>query len=102
MANYLLEIGLEEMPAHLVSAASAQLETRMAAFLKENRVSFDSIAKFSTPRRLAVLVSGLSDTSESIDEAVKRPFSAKIAKKIMKAIAQSYPRIFSWTRSHTR
>ena len=79
MANYLLEIGLEEMPAHLVSAASAQLETRMAAFLKENRVSFDSIAKFSTPRRLAVLVSGLSDTSESIDEAVKGP-SAKIAK----------------------
>lgn len=79
MANYLLEIGLEEMPAHLVSAASAQLETRMAAFLKENRVSFDSIAKFSTPRRLAVLVSGLSDTSESIDEAVKGP-SSKIAK----------------------
>ncbi|MDN6029759.1 MAG: glycine--tRNA ligase subunit beta [Lactococcus plantarum] len=79
MANYLLEIGLEEMPAHLVSAASTQLETRMAAFLKENRVSFDSIAKFSTPRRLAVLVSGLSDTSESIDEAVKGP-SAKIAK----------------------
>lgn len=79
MANYLLEIGLEEMPAHLVSAASTQLETRMAAFLKENRVSFDSIVKFSTPRRLAVLVSGLSDTSESIDEAVKGP-SAKIAK----------------------
>lgn len=79
MANYLLEIGLEEMPAHLVSAASTQLETRMTNFLAENRVVFESITKFSTPRRLAVLVSGLSSLSKSIDEVVKGP-SAKIAK----------------------
>ncbi|MDR1606478.1 MAG: glycine--tRNA ligase subunit beta [Streptococcaceae bacterium] len=79
MANYLLEIGLEEMPAHLVSAAASQLKTRMAAFLLDNRVAFDSITQFSTPRRLAVRVNGLSAVSESIDEAVKGP-SAKIAK----------------------
>ena len=79
MANYLLEIGLEEMPAHLVSAASQQLATRMADFLAENRVTFESVTKFSTPRRLAVLVNGLADASASIDEEVKGP-SAKIAK----------------------
>ena len=32
MANYLLEIGLEEMPAHLVSAAPQQLATSVSAF----------------------------------------------------------------------
>lgn len=79
MANYLLEIGVEEMPAHLVSAASQQLARRTADFLTENRVTFESITKFSTPRRLAVLVNGLADTSASIDEEVKGP-SAKIAK----------------------
>lgn len=79
MANYLLEIGLEEMPAHLVSAASQQLATRVSDFLTENRVTFESVTKFSTPRRLAVLVNGLADASASIDEEVKGP-SAKIAK----------------------
>ncbi|GFH39898.1 glycine--tRNA ligase subunit beta [Lactococcus insecticola] len=79
MANYLLEIGLEEMPAHLVSAASAQLEKRVADFLAEKRVKFDTIVKYATPRRLAVLVKGLSDASEAVDEEVKGP-SEKIAK----------------------
>ena len=79
MANYLLEIGLEEMPAHLVSAAATQLETRMTDFLSENRLAFETMTQFSTPRRLAVLVKGLADASAAIDEEVKGP-SAKIAK----------------------
>ena len=79
MANYLLEIGLEEMPAHLVSAAAMQLETRMTVFLSENRLAFETMTQFSTPRRLAVLVKGLADASAAIDEEVKGP-SAKIAK----------------------
>lgn len=79
MANYLLEIGLEEMPAHLVSSAATQLASRVSDFLMANRVSFDRVTKFSTPRRLAVLVTGLANESASIDEEVKGP-SAKIAK----------------------
>ncbi|MFX3750219.1 glycine--tRNA ligase subunit beta, partial [Streptococcus suis] len=58
MANYLLEIGLEEMPAHLVTPAINQLAERLSDFLYENRLEFDAIRKFSTPRRLAVLVEG--------------------------------------------
>ncbi|MCL2858951.1 MAG: glycine--tRNA ligase subunit beta, partial [Streptococcaceae bacterium] len=53
MSNYLLEIGLEEMPAHLVTPAVLQLSERMEGFLKENRISFKHIEVFSTPRRLA-------------------------------------------------
>ncbi|QSE75923.1 glycine--tRNA ligase subunit beta [Lactococcus taiwanensis] len=79
MTNYLLEIGLEEIPAHLVTPSINQLAERMETFLKENRLEFDKIIKFSTPRRLAILVEGLAEASEAIDEEVKGP-SAKIAK----------------------
>ncbi|WEV44816.1 glycine--tRNA ligase subunit beta [Streptococcaceae bacterium ESL0687] len=79
MAEYLLEIGLEEMPAHLVTPSINQLVERMEKFLVENRVQFDSVEKFSTPRRLAVLVKVLADQSEEMTERVKGP-SAKIAR----------------------
>lgn len=79
MSNYLLEIGLEEIPAHLVTPAVKQLAERTENFLKENRLAYTNIVKFSTPRRLAVLVEGLADASEAMDEEVKGP-SAKIAK----------------------
>lgn len=79
MSNYLLEIGLEEMPAHLVTKSEEQLTERVSDFLTEHRVSFDKIVKFSTPRRLAVLVENIAATSEALDEEVKGP-SAKIAK----------------------
>lgn len=79
MANYLLEIGLEEVPAHLVTPSINQLAERMTTFLNDNRLTFDKIVKFSTPRRLTVLVEGLAEQSEAIDEEVKGP-SAKIAK----------------------
>ncbi|MDM7653912.1 glycine--tRNA ligase subunit beta [Lactococcus cremoris] len=79
MTNYLLEIGLEEIPAHLVTPSINQLAERMEAFLNENRLKFDKLIKFSTPRRLALIVEGLSESSEAIDEEVKGP-SAKIAK----------------------
>ena len=79
MANYLLEIGLEEMPAHLVTPAVNQLAERLSDFLNENRLDFEAIRKYSTPRRLAVVVEGLAENSEAMDEEVKGP-SAKIAK----------------------
>lgn len=81
MSNYLLEIGLEEMPAHLVTPAVEQLAERVSNFLTENQVNFKRILKFSTPRRLAILVEGIADKSESKDEEVKGP-SAKIAKDV--------------------
>lgn len=79
MSDYLLEIGLEEVPAHLVTPSINQLAERTQQFLLENRVQFDKIVKYSTPRRLAILVENIAETSESKDEEVKGP-SAKIAK----------------------
>ncbi|WP_406827434.1 glycine--tRNA ligase subunit beta [Pediococcus inopinatus] len=75
--SYLLEIGLEEIPAHVVTPSIDQLKKRVNDFLTENRVSFETITTFSTPRRLTVLVEGLADRQEDIEKEVKGP-----AKKI--------------------
>ncbi|UQS85440.1 glycine--tRNA ligase subunit beta [Apilactobacillus apisilvae] len=77
--TFLLEIGLEEMPAHVVTPSIKQLVKRTKDYLKEQRINFDSIKPFSTPRRLTIQITGLSDKQTDIDESVKGP-SKKIAK----------------------
>lgn len=78
MANsYLLEVGVEEMPAHVVTPSIKQLHKRVADYLKEERISFDRIKEYATPRRMALLIDGLADKQPDIDESVKGP-----AKKI--------------------
>ncbi|TWT11262.1 glycine--tRNA ligase subunit beta [Streptococcus sp. sy004] len=75
--NLLVEIGLEELPAYVVTPSMEQLENRMATFLTDNRLTFDKIELFSTPRRLAVRVVGLADEQSDLTEDFKGP-----AKKI--------------------
>lgn len=78
MANtYLLEVGVEEMPAHVVTPSIQQLHQRVAKYLKEQRIDYNHIQEFATPRRMALLIDGLSDKQPDIDESVKGP-----AKKI--------------------
>ena len=75
--DYLFEIGIEEMPAHVVGKSVKQLAERTEKFLKENKLKFKCIKTFSTPRRLTVLVEELSEKQADIDEIKKGP-----AKKI--------------------
>ncbi len=76
--NYLLEVGLEEMPAHVVTPTIKQLLTKTEKFfLKENKLNYKEIKTFSTPRRLALLVEELNEKQDDIDEVQKGP-----AKKI--------------------
>lgn len=74
----LLELGLEEMPAYLVTRSMDQLGQRVADFLKQHRLDFEKIETFSTPRRLAVRVKGLADRQQDLVEDFKGP-SKKIA-----------------------
>ncbi|CAK8053803.1 glycine--tRNA ligase subunit beta [Eupransor demetentiae] len=73
MANFVLEIGLEEMPAHLVTSSEQQLVERTRDFLQEHRLAVKKIVPFSTPRRLAVKLEGLADGSESIQSEKRGP-----------------------------
>lgn len=75
--SYLLEIGLEEIPAHVVTPSIEQLQKRVTDFFDDERITFETIKTFSTPRRLAVLVNGLADRQADEEEEVKGP-----AKKI--------------------
>jgi len=75
--TYLLEIGLEEMPAHVVTPSMNQLQTRVENYLKDQRIEYQTINVFSTPRCLALEIEGLSDKQPDVDELVKGP-----AKKI--------------------
>ena len=86
--DYLFEIGTEEMPAHVVERSVKQLAEKTSKFLKENGLKFKSIKKFSTPRRLTILVEELSEKQADIDEIKKGP-----AKKI--ALDQDK----NWTRA---
>lgn len=71
--NLLVELGLEELPAYVVTPSEKQLGDRMAAFLKEKRLAFEGIQTFSTPRRLAVRVLGLADAQTDLIEDFKGP-----------------------------
>lgn len=73
MADYILEIGLEEMPAHLVTSSEKQLVKRVKDFLDEHRLAVQEIKPFSTPRRLAVELSGLAEGSEAVSEIKRGP-----------------------------
>lgn len=75
--NLLFEIGLEEMPAHVVVPSMKQLEEKTRRFLDKNRLEFEEIQAFSTPRRLAIHVKNLAEQQEDMEEEVKGP-----AKKI--------------------
>lgn len=77
--TFLLEIGLEELPAQYVLGAQNQFKEKVEAFLQEARLQYKEVTAYSTPRRLAVVVEGLADTQESIEIEAKGP-AMKIAK----------------------
>lgn len=66
--NLLFEIGLEELPAIYIKNAINDLEKLFSNELKNNRINFDNIKKFSTPRRLALLVENVADKQKDLDE----------------------------------
>ena len=78
MQDYLLEIGVEELPARYINNAINQLENDFVNFLNENKLKYEEVIKYSTPRRLAILVKSLDDSQEDSIVEIKGP-SAKIA-----------------------
>jgi len=81
MSNFLFEIGCEEIPARMIDNASAELSRRVRELLIHERLADAvSLQEFSTPRRLAVIVSGVSQAQPDIEEQVMGP-SLKVAYK---------------------
>jgi glycyl-tRNA synthetase beta chain len=82
MPDFLLEIGLEEIPARMVDGAREELARRTQELLaRENLAPSDSkLTSYSTPRRLAVLVEGINTAQADVLEQVTGP-SLKVAYK---------------------
>lgn len=76
--DLLFEIGAEEIPAGFMPNILSQLKTLAETKLNDAHLPFESIATYGTPRRLALIVKGLADTSAEISERHKGP-SASIA-----------------------
>ena len=76
--DLLFEIGAEEIPAGFMPNILGQLKQLAETKLNDAHLPFESIATYGTPRRLALIVKGLADTSVEISERHKGP-SASIA-----------------------
>ena len=75
--DFLLELGTEELPPKLLKQLSNSLSSNLTEQLSELNLSFNKVASFATPRRLAVLVSNLQCQQE--DQIIERKGPALIA-----------------------
>ena len=72
-APFLLEIGVEELPAGDVDASLAQLRERVPAWLATLGLAHGEIKTFATPRRLAVFVDEIAAQQPDREDLVKGP-----------------------------
>jgi glycyl-tRNA synthetase beta chain len=82
MAEFLFEIGLEEVPARMIAGAQAELHRRVVGMLERERLVEVGTANksFSTPRRLAVWVGEIAARQQDVTEEMLGP-SVKVAYK---------------------
>ncbi len=75
MPDFLLEIGLEEVPARMLAAAQKELGERTRALLERDRLLAPGaeLETYSTPRRLAVLVRGVEAKQPDAEERLTGP-----------------------------
>ena len=73
MSIYLLEVGTEELPYKFIPQAIEQLNNGFTTFLNDNKVKFDNIKVYATPRRLAVIIEGLDEKTADEVKIVKGP-----------------------------
>ncbi|WP_027722669.1 glycine--tRNA ligase subunit beta [Maridesulfovibrio zosterae] len=78
MADFILEIGIEEMPARFVPRLGIDIKDIFSELLEENMIDCESVEAFATPRRLTLFVKEMSAMQRQIVEEVSGP-PARIA-----------------------
>lgn len=71
--DFLLEIGSEQLPASFVPIGCLYLENAMRNLLETSELEFEELQVFGTPQRLSILVKGLVEGTESMEEQIKGP-----------------------------
>lgn len=64
--TFLLEVGLEEMPANVIVNTEKQLVNKTKNYLSSKNLAFQEISSYSTPRRFSILIEGLAE--KQLDE----------------------------------
>jgi len=74
MADFLFEIGTEELPAGYISPALDFMASFIGKLFEDKRIKFETIEKYSTPRRLAVIVKNVAKKQlEAVTEMIGPP-----------------------------
>ena len=73
MADFLLEILSEEIPARMQAKASSELERLFRERIGESGLVPEKVETFATPRRLALIARGLPVETEAVSEEIKGP-----------------------------
>ncbi|MGZ5849748.1 MAG: glycine--tRNA ligase subunit beta [Methyloceanibacter sp.] len=73
MAELLLELFSEEIPARMQARAAEELARFLGDALKEAGLNFETIRGFATPRRLTVVIDDLPARSPDVSEEKKGP-----------------------------
>lgn len=76
--NLLLEIGTEEVPAHVMPGILKELKEHAQKAFQELRIDFEEIRTLGTPRRTALIVKGLAGRQADVSSENRGP-SVKIA-----------------------
>lgn len=71
--DLLLEIGTEEVPAHVMPHLLADLKRLAGDVFAERRIAYESLRTVGTPRRTALLVTGLAERQEDISTETRGP-----------------------------
>ena len=69
----LLEIGTEEIPAHVMPGILSQLKENAAKTFEELRIEYKNIKTLGTPRRSALLVEGLAEQQADLSKENRGP-----------------------------
>lgn len=78
MSNYLLEIGVEEIPSDYIKSTKNQLREKFEKLIADNNLTCDEIRVESTPRRFAIFLNNIKASEIATVTSVKGP-SVKIA-----------------------
>jgi glycyl-tRNA synthetase beta chain len=73
MPDFLLEIGCEEVPARMLDAGAQDLRERVSKLLERERLAPQALSKFDTPRRLAVVATGIPSAQPDVTEQITGP-----------------------------
>ena len=67
MKEFLLEIGTEEIPAGFIPQALIDFENLVKKELEANRIDFNGMKTFGTPRRLVLLIESISERQKDVE-----------------------------------